>query len=220
MATWQDAIKALEGMENGADLVSAVRTALNKANNEAKGLRTRAKTLAETLGVDMDAEDYDDQLTGIKSSLEAMKSSGAKPDEVGKKLAELEKQLKAMTTESEANRKAAEEATAKRAASVRRSALVEALTKAGAVKPAELAKLLEDRVKVLDNDSVVYLDGETEIDVVAGATKYLEANPEFRANRGQPGAGSAPGGTGGAPDLEKMSDGDYVVQRLKQLNGG
>lgn len=220
MATWQDAIKALEGLENGADLVSAVRTALNKANNEAKGLRTRAKTLAETLGVDMDAEDYDDQLAGVKSSLEAMKAGGAKPDEVGKKLAELEKQLKAMTAESEANKKAAEEATAKRAASVRRSALVEALTKAGAIKPAELARLLEDRVKVMDNDTVVYLDGEAEIDVVAGATKYLEANPEFKANTGRPGAGSAPGGTGGAPDLEKMETGDYIAQRLKQMNGG
>ena len=72
----------------------------------------------------------------------------------------------------------------------------------------------------MDNDTVVYLDGEAEIDVVAGATKYLEANPEFKANTSRPGAGSAPGGTGSPPDLEKMETGDYIAQRLKQMNGG
>lgn len=220
MATWNDAIKALETLENGADLVAAARAALNKANSEAKGLRDRNKALAETLGVDLSAEDFDDQLSGVKQSLEAIKTSGGKPDEIGKKIGDLEKQLKAMAAESEANKKAAEEATAKRVAAVRRQALVDALTKAGAVKPTELARLLEDRVKVGDDDKIVYLDGDAEIDVVAGATKYLDANPEFKANPARPGSGSATGGTGGAPDYEKMETGDYIAQRLKQMNGG
>ena len=217
MANWQDAIKALETLENGAELTQAIRSALNKANNEAKTLRDRSKNLAEVLGVDLSAEDYDDQVAGVKSSLEAIKTSGGKPDELGRKLSTLEQQLKTITTENEANKKAAADATAKRAASVRKSALVEALTKAGAVKPTELARLLEDRAKVLDDDKVVYLDGETEIDLVQGAAKYLEANPEFKINTGKPGAGSSPGAGAGANDFEKMSMAEYAAARQKQI---
>lgn len=222
MATWNDAIKALEALEGGADLVAAARTALNKANNEAKFLRDRGKVLAEALGVDTSAEDFDTQLAGVKQSIETIKASGGKPDEIGKKLTALEAQLKTLTTENETNKKAATEATAKRIAAVRKQALVEALTKAGAVKPTELARLLEDRVKVGDDDKVVYIDGETEIDVVAGATKYLEANPEFKANAAKAGSGGGGGGHlgGGNPDYEKMSDADFVKARLKEKQGG
>lgn len=220
MANWSDAVKALEALENGADLVLAIRTALNKANNEAKSLRDRNKQLSDTLGVDMSADDFEDKLTGVKSSLEAIKKTGGKPDELGQKISALELQIKKLTDENATSKKLTEEAVAKRVTALRKTALVEALTKAGAVKPSELARLLEDNVKVLDNDKVVYMDGESEIDIVQGAAKYLEANPEFKANAAKSGAGSAPGSTGGAPDLEKMSTNDYVTQRLKQMNGG
>lgn len=220
MARWDDVIKALEGLENGVDLIQAARSEINRKNTEAKTLRDRSKILAEALGVDMSAEDYEDQVAGVKSSLEAIKNSGGKPDEIGKKLSALEAQITKLTAENESNKKTAAEATAKRVAAVRKQALVDALTKAGAVKPTELARLLEDRVKVGDDDKVIYLDGEAQIDVETGAAKYLEANPEFKANTGKPGGGSPPGGAGGAPDPEKMTMAEYAAYREKQLQGG
>lgn len=216
--TFKEALAALAAMENGADLVEAVQAEVSKKNSEAQNLRTRTKAaedavakVTEKLGLDKDS--LDSSLEEVAGTLETVKNSGG-TDGVTKKLSAMEKQLKALEA---ANKKAEETVTAertKRQNTTKKAQLQSALTKAGAIKPEVLAKVLDGSLQVKDDDSVVFLaDDGTEKSLEDGVKGFLETNPEFVSNTQKPGAGSAPGGGGEGPDLGALSMEDYIKAR-------
>jgi hypothetical protein len=110
--------------------------------------------------------------------------------------------LKKATEAQVASEKTATEERGKRQTSERNRALLAALTEHKAIKPDQLLKILADKVKVNDDDSLTFLkdDGE-EIDIKTGVKGWLDANPEFVFNAQNPGAGGGAGGGGKAGDV-------------------
>lgn len=204
---------ALAAIENGAAMTADIKTEINRLRNEAGGYRTQLQKVTTTLGL-KDAENLDEAVTSLKTSLDAIEASGSKPNEIGTKLATLMKQVETLTqtvTEKEKLTAAEKE---KRIAAVRTAKTVEALTAAKAVAPSELAKILAGNVQIKEDDSIVFVgsDGK-ELPLNDGIAGYLKANPVFVANSAAPGAG---GGSGGAPndkDPDKMSMEEYIEWR-------
>ena len=209
---------ALAAIENGAAITDALKAEINRLRNEAAGHRTKLQKVTTELGL-KDVDNLDEALAGLKTSLEAA-AKGGNPTELGAQIAQLTKQVQTLTQQSEADKKAAQTEREKRITAIRNAKTVEALTAAKAIKPAELAKLLADAVQIKDDDSIVYKDGDNELPLADGIAAYLKANPEFVANTAAPGSGSGGPGSGGNPDLEKMSMSEYAAYRQKQMQGG
>lgn len=211
--TLDEIYTALAAVENGSAMTTEIKAELNRLRNEAAGHRTKLQKVTTTLGL-KDAENLDEAVTSLKTSLDAIEASGSKPNEIGTKLAALMKQVETLTqtvTEKEKLTVAEKE---KRIAAVRTAKTVEALTAANAVAPAELAKILAGQVQIKDDDSIVFVgsDGK-ELPLNDGIAGYLKANPVFVANSAAPGAGGGSGGAPGDKDPEKMTMEEYIEWR-------
>ncbi|TCL74237.1 hypothetical protein EDC14_1004175 [Hydrogenispora ethanolica] len=222
--TLEELLQALGQLPEGQKFVDALKAAIaakdaeivqktnqyktaSKAQKDAEAkLQAANERLAkfqEHIDIDLETEDLDAALEEWKSKqLEQAKAGGATPPEIAqlqKDMSKLQRELKkAVEAQAAAEKKASEE-TAKRQNSERTRALLGALTEGKAIKPEQLIKVLADRVKVTDDDSLVFLkeDGE-ESSVADGVKSWLEANPEFLINNQIPGGGSANGGGKGA----------------------
>lgn len=208
--TLAEFLKALEGLENGKELVAFFNSQMDtskeevgKRNRENQNLRARLKTaedaltpakerlekIAAKLGLDPDDEDYE-------STLDAM-LKGKKGDDnaLTKRLERLEKQRK---QEADENKARIEAERTKRHELLRKQELQKALAEHKAVGPDQIAQLLLASTKVRDDDDAVVFISETgdEIKVGDGVKSYLDKFPMFRMNDQLGGAGSQ-GGTGG-----------------------
>ena len=76
--------EALEKVENGADLIAAIKGEINTLNNEAKKHRTageqsatKLKSILEAVGLD-DGDDVVDKAKGLKTTLDQFAQGGKK----------------------------------------------------------------------------------------------------------------------------------------------
>ena len=257
-----DALAALEGLEGGEELVQAVQAELSKKNNEAKNLRDRSKgaetkqaeTLAKlqkvatSLGIDLEAEDFDGVLEGqkivvedLKKELIVAKTQGdqSKQEEIRKALTEAQ-EAKDQTAklQKELDKRAKEVADVtgkyttekdKRIAILKTQGLTQALAEAKAVKPSVISKMLLPNVKVDEtSDELLFVDEKgAEVSLSEGVKAFLGANPEFVVNVQNPGAGTPPGtgaaGAAAAPikvSRAQMSDVSFYRTHQKDFLSG
>jgi chromosome segregation ATPase len=198
------AAKEAELTQKGTQFKTLTKT-LKETEEKLKKTTERLEKFYDHTGVADDVEDLETALVELKAKEEeALKNGGKAAPEISqlqKDIAKLQRDLKKATEAQVASEKTATEERSKRQTSERNRALLASLTEHKAIKPDQLLKILSDRVKVNDDDSLVYLkeDGE-EIDVKTGVKGWLEANPEFVFNPQNPGAGGGGGTNGKAGD--------------------
>lgn len=222
MATIDELLKALEANENGAELAEVVKglqNELSKKNNEAKNLRERAKNsessnvatterlnkLLAREGIELgDDDDFDGVLDAHYAQKTAPAEQAAAPTaETSKELASLRADMAKLTREMEKYKRAAEESAksaaeekSRRITAQRDRQIIDALTKGKAITPSMTAKIFNDRVRMLDDESLVCI-GEDGNDVTLdeGVAQFLKEYPQFAENYQLAGSGS--GGRGG-----------------------
>ena len=182
----KDVYTALEKVENGAELITAIKAEINTLNNEAKKNRiageqnaTKLKNVLEAVGL-ADGDDVVEKAKGMKATLT--------------------KQVETVTTQLADMTKQADEQKAKYIASQKMAKAVEALTKGNAAAPKDMAKLLLDNIKVNDDDSLAYTgaDGK-DVSVEDGVNSWLKDNA-WAVKVNNNGGGGAGGGAGGGTD--------------------
>lgn len=234
----EDVLKALEALENGEELINVVKAELNKKNNEAKNLRTRAKTAEDALsehkktlaivlekmgieGFDSDEFDLDDALEAYDTAMKAKEGGKGKgkddPEfaELQRQVAKLTKTMDTLKKEKEAADKAVLDEQAKRHSMLVQTELLSSLTEGKAIKANVLVDVLKKFIKVGEDEKLVFTtDVGDEVSVKDGVAGWLKANPEFVENTSRGGAGSH-GGPGGAGKTEEEAAKSMAEQRNK-----
>ncbi len=202
----KDVFTALEGIENGTEMIAAIKTETTRLSNEAKRHRmanesagAKTKSLLEALGLD-DGDDVVEQAKGLKNTLDSFAQGGKKPTEVAKQIADLTKQVTTLTNNYNEMTKTAEAEKAKRLDALKMSKAVDALTKGNAASPQSMAKLIFDNLTVGDDESIGYRDGDKDMTVEEGVNAWLSANAWAVKANPQAGGGSPAGGNAGADD--------------------
>lgn len=226
MKSKDEIIEALGKLDNGAEFVSGLNSILKESNENSKKLENlnakiteleesnKAATdnynkLADFIGLSIDTSDVDAALETIKKNKGA--ASDAEKVTLQSKINELARALKAeQDKNNEISARANGERT-KRQSMIRDLNIRNALESNKALNPAITSKLLRDRVKVNDDDSLTFMaDDGSEVTVDEGVKSFLEKYPEYRANSQIPGAGGSFGGTKiENVDFEKMSPEEY-----------
>ena len=193
--------EALEKVENGADLIAAIKGEINTLNNEAKKHRTageqsatKLKSILEAIGL-ADGDDVVDKAKGLKTTLDQFAQGGKKPDEVAKQIADLTAQVGKVTKQL-----ADKAEKTKRLDGMKMAKAVELLTKGNAASPQNMAKLLEGSIVVKDDESLAYTgsDGK-EISLEDGVNGWLKEN-SWAVKANGAGGGGSNGGGGGSDD--------------------
>jgi hypothetical protein len=207
MSTFADALKALEAVEGGADLVLAVNGEISKLRTESASHRTklraqeeRTKALAGHLGIDASVDD-------LEGALETLKGKPGKSGE----LAALEARLAALQKTVETSTKSAQDERAKRIQTETKAAIKDALAKNKALSPDDLTELLATRVK-LDGETVQFLaeDGQA-LSIADGVAAWLKARPAFVGSSQNPGPGGPKNGT--PPGVATITRSQYNQQK-------
>jgi alanyl-tRNA synthetase len=216
LATTPQGSKAAEALKA---LIAAKDAELTKKGTQYKTLTQTLKTTEDALkaanarlerfydhtGIADDVEDLEAALADLKEKeTEALKNGGKGTPEISqlqKDIAKLQRDLKKATEAQAASEKTAIEERGKRQTSERNRALLAALTENKAARPDLLVKILAEKVKVNDDDSLAYIkdDGE-EVEIGAGVKAWLDANPDQVVNPQNPGAGGGAGGGGKVGD--------------------
>lgn len=188
----KDVYAALEKLDNGAELITAIKGEINTLNNEAKKNRIAGEHTAEKLknvlaGLDLeDADDVADKAKNLKAALDTFAQGGKKPTEVAKQITDLTAQVNKVT---------------KRLDSLKMAKAVELLSKGHAASPENMAKLLEGSIIVKDDESLAYNGKDGEISLEDGVAGWLKENSWAVKANGGGGSGSPNGGNGGgSPD--------------------
>ncbi len=221
--TLEELLAALAKLPEGAKFIEALKAIVTAKDGEISQKSTQFKTLTKTFketeaklkettnrlekfhdhtGIADDVEDLEAALVDLKAKEEdAIKNAVGKgaPEiaQLQKDIAKLQRDLKKATDGQAASEKTATEERSKRQNSERNRVLLAALSEHKAIKPDQLLKILADKVKVNDDDTLIFFkDDGDEIDVNAGVKGWLDANPEFVVNAQNPGGGGG-GGTHG-----------------------
>lgn len=218
--TLEQLLEALGKLPEGSKFAEALKALIAAKEAELGQQKAQFKTLTKTLkdtedklkattsrleqfhdytGIADDVEDLETALADLKAQAE--KNGGKNTPEIAqlqRDNAKLQRELKKNTESLATFEKLANEERGKRQTSERNRALLAALTEHKAVKPDQLLKILADKVKVNDDDSLTFTkdDGE-EIEVAIGVKAWLDANPEFVENAQNRGAGGGNGANGG-----------------------
>ena len=238
--TKEEILKALEGIEGGADFVAgfnALTANADKSAKSAKDLQEQLDKLKESdkaltdnynklfdfIGLSADTKDIDAALKEIKEKQAADKDGkgGGQGDielaNLKSQLNELKRNIKAATEKNQALEKTAAEEKSRRHTLMKNLALQKALTDNKAIEPSITAKLMSDRVKINDDDSIIFTANDgSEVTVEEGVKSFLELHPQYLANHQLPGAGGGVGGAGGRKyDYENMSPAEYQKLRAE-----
>lgn len=210
MPTLADVRKALEGLEGGSDLISVVDGELSKLRNGEAKYRTRAKSLGDYLGIDPAADD-------LEGALEAHKAKAKQTPANGKQDPELDARLKRLEGELESERKRRTDAETSARTSKAQAAIKDALSKAKALRPDDLAHLHMGAAKYREDGSVYFLDAAgAELSVEEHVSGWLKDRPELVSSTQTPGPGGAGNrGSSSGQDLSKLNP----VTRLEQAFG-
>jgi hypothetical protein len=207
MPNFSDALKALEAVEGGSELVEAVRGEVSKLRKEAGTYRTRAKTLADHIGVDLATDDLEGSLAELK----------AKPTKGGKTDSELDARLKRLEDELNAEREKSTKAETSARTTKAQAVIKDALAKQKALRPDDLVELHMGRVKYREDGSPYFTDAHgAERSVDEHVQSWLKDRPELVVSSQSPG----PGGAGNTKpmnpnDLSKLNP----ITRLEQAFG-
>lgn len=199
----KDVYAALEKLDNGADLITAIKGEINTLNNEAKKNRIAGEHTAEKLknvlaGLDLeDADDVADKAKNLKAALDTFAQGGKKPTEVAKQIIDLTAQVNKATKQLDAMTKTAQAEKAKRLDGMKMAKAVELLSKGHAASPENMAKLLEGSIIVKDDESLAYNGKDGEISLEDGVAGWLKENSWAVKANGGGGSGSPNGGNGG-----------------------
>ena len=193
----KDVYAALEKLDNGADLITAIKGEINTLNNEAKknriaGEHTAEKTKNVLAGLDLeDADDVADKAKNLKAALDTFAQGGKKPTEVAKQITDLTAQVNKVTKQLDAMTKTAQAEKAKRLDGMKMAKAVELLSKGHAASPENMAKLLEGSIIVKDDESLAYNGKDGEISLEDGVADWLKENSwAVKANGGNGGESS------------------------------
>lgn len=184
------------------DFVAAKEGEITKAKGDVKALKTKAKEEAEkataasekaekvleALGVDVDADDLDEAIS------KALKDKSADPA-LQKQIAKLKGKLSEQDTTYKSQ--LAEER-GKRFDGMKRTKLMEALTKNNADDPTLIVDMLFGKMLVNEEDESITFNDDKNSKVEDFVKEFLTAHPKLVANTQNPGAGSLlPGSVGG-----------------------
>ena len=205
MKTLEDALSALEALENGTELVEAVKGHTSKINNEAKNLRDRLKAAEATAGTVKkfyDLHGLTDEIDDIDSAIEQIKNKQSQSgNQSAQQLKALEARLKTLEQERD---KAINDSRKERAGSELTKLLTENEVRRDVF--GGLKDVLMLRVQFDEDGKPVYKDDDgVNIPVNDGVKKYLSANPGFLTNNQNPGGG----GNGGRGDGKTMTRSDF-----------
>lgn len=183
--------QALENLENGQDLIAAIKGETSRLNNEAKTTREKLQGQITTLTSERDT------LSTRVSELE--QAAGANTGSNSPEYKTLEKQLKAMSEKFELAETKAKEAEAKRIQSEIMAQTLDAFTKANAVDPQEFARLVANDIKVQEDGSYGYQKEDGTIGTIQDRTaEWLQGKTWAVKAAGNPGSGQ--GGSGASAD--------------------
>ena len=183
--------QALESLENGQELISAIKGETSRLNNEAKTTREKLQQQITDLTGERDT------LTNRVTELE--QEAGANTGADSPEYKTLEKQLKAMSEKFELAETKAKESEAKRIQSEIMAQTLNAFTKANAVDPQEFARLVVNDIKVQDDGTYGYQKEDGTIGTIQDRTaEWLQGKSWAVKATGNPGSGQ--GGTGGGGD--------------------
>lgn len=201
----------------GKDL-SGLRTRATTAETKASALTERITRMLEFQGVTDEAsikkvfDAPDDQIDGILDEVIKPTSTGtggagkgpgagtAEIEQFKRTISGLQRENSRLKTDLETANKTTTEERGKRQGLLREREVLAALTANKALKPQVLAKIVAGNVKFLEDESMVYVDGDQEITIADGVKAFLAANPEFVEGAQRPGAGGGTGGGGGGKD--------------------
>ncbi len=204
----KEVYEKLEKVENGADLITAIKTEVAKVNGEPAKHRNENKantdkltattqklsTVLTALGLE-DGEELEEKVGTVKATLDGIKAKCGKPDEILLKFIKMQKDMKSMEAKLQEATAAQEAERAKRLTTVKNSLAIDALTKGNAANPKEMAKLIMENITGEEDNALVYKAGDKEISIEEGAAAWLKENPW--AVKVEPKGGSGSGGAGG-----------------------
>lgn len=180
---YEEAKAKIEAMEGGAVILEVIRkNASTEANTEAKGLRTRLRTLegsVRKLAGAEDSEKIEDAISRLEQGLQAGGSSDERTKRLEKSLEDLKGQLAQKDKEFIANKA--------------RGKLKDALTAAKAKSKGidDAVRLLEGETVAFDGDDLMF-EGKDGAMVPAKAflDSWLKDRPHFIESSQQPGPGA------------------------------
>ena len=183
--------QALEQLENGQELITAIKGETSRLNIEAKTTREKLQQQITELTGERDT------LTTRVTELE--QEAGANTGSNSPEYKTLEKQLKAMSEKFELAETKAKEAEAKRIQSEIMAQTLDAFTKANAVDPQEFARLVANDIKVQADGTYGYEKEDGTIGTVQDrTTEWLQGKTWAVKATGNTGSGQ--GGVGGSGD--------------------
>lgn len=213
--TLQEIYAALAAAQNGPAMLLDLQNEVSNLRSEAANQRTSKQKVLQALGI-QDGAEVDTAVAGIRTTLEALKSSGKKPDEMGTQFDQLSADVKRLSDELAAEKQGRQQEKDKRIGATKMNKALAALQAGNATNPEVLTKLILDNIIAKDDDSLVYKDGDKEIAVEEGINSFLAANPWAVKNTQKAGAGSKPpAGASSEKDLDKLSIEDYIATREK-----
>lgn len=200
-------LAAIEAEKNrGIEASRSKGKDVNKFMTEANKL----KDAMRVLGIDP-ANGIDEQIAEFKTRLD---KAGNATEGGSAELKELQRQFKAMSQKLESTEKEKEDARRK----YTNSKLSEALSKefGDTIYGVDLAikdLLTSGKVKLRDDDSIAFVNGEEEIDVAAGVESFRKARPDLVKNNQRVGGASAPQG---AKQSKTITAQQYETMTVRQ----
>lgn len=195
----------LEKVDNGTEMITAIKAEVAALSNEAKKHRqtgdtitAKNKAILEALGLE-DSDDVAEKAKELKATLDSFAQDGKTPSDVARQIAKLTKDIATINGKYAEMEKTAQAEKAKRLDAMKMNALIDALTKGNAAAPKDMARLIADKLVVNDDETINYVDGENNMSVDDGVKGWLGANTWAVKANPQGGSG-APAGAGGSGD--------------------
>lgn len=203
---FKEALTDIEGLENGADIITAIKAETARLNAEAKGHREKGEATAAQLAQMMqaagiaDGTDPLESIRAMKTTLDGFQAGGKKPEEVAAKLADLTKRCETMGAQLAEVTKRADTERARRYNTMKQAAAVDALLKGNAANPQAMAKLITDSITIDEGEKLGYQSDSGTVSVEDGVAAWLKANPWAVKTTVQNGGGAPTGGTDAKDD--------------------
>jgi len=226
MSNLNEIFKSLEGLENGSEIINAIKDERSRLNSEAEKLRKERNVLLSHNGIDSSTgitlESLNQKLAENKKQEEAQK---AQLDELLKKhkdkenqnLSELEKLQNTVSeltrTVDDSNRKLAEKERAERLGKLNHT-IRGNLQNAG-VDPLlidDLAESIKAKTQEVDG-KFVYMSDAGPLEVAQGVAKHIENKTRIFVTQQKPGSGSNTGSGDSSGELTP----DQRREKLRSL---
>jgi len=218
------ALEAISGMENGAELIDAIKLEVNDKGKENKSLRDRLKAFGDRTADQIETvfaalEDADvDVSADVAEQLKTLGETAGKKTEQDKQLAQMQKQIAKLTDTLQAAESEKSELAKKHSLKTLESSLSSAFSQR------VLNPMVTLRYHIGNGDFALNEEGKpvykaqdgTEVVITNGnIDKFLKDNPEAAKNTANSGAGSTP--------KDKEGDGNngqkqFTLEQVKAMS--